>query len=113
MTVEQIPNSVDVPYYEFEIDLDGVEFKLQFQYNDRDDAWYLSVLDTDDTMLRAGIKVVNSWSLLRLWASESAPAGDIVSVSQGDLSAPPTLNQLGAEVLLQYLDEAEIAALGG
>ena len=73
----------------------------------------MTVLDTDDVVLRAGIKVVLSWSLLRLWASSDAPAGEIVSVNQGALSAPPTLNQLGAEVLLEYLDEAEIAAIGG
>lgn len=113
MAIEEIPNSTQVPYYEQEVELDGVEFKLQFQFIDRDDAWYMTVLDTDDVILRAGIKVVLSWSLLRLWAGSEAPAGEIVSVNQGALSAPPTLNQLGAEVLLEYLDEAEITAIGG
>ena len=113
MAVEEIPTSTQVPYYEQEVELDGVQFKLQFQYIDRDDAWYMTVLDTNGTLLRAGIKVVLSWSLLRLWASVDAPAGEIISVNQGEISAPPTLNQLGAEVLLEYLDEAEILAIGG
>lgn len=113
MAIEQIPTSTQVPYYVQEVELDGVEFKLQFQYVDRDDAWYMTVLDADDVLLRAGIKVVLSWSLLRLWASVDSPAGEIVSVNQGAISAPPTLNQLGAEVLLTYLDEAEVTAIGG
>ena len=113
MPIEEIPTSTQLSHYEQEVELDGVEFKLEFRFVDRDDAWYLTISDTDDVVLRAGIKVVLSWSLLRLWAGSEAPAGEIVSVNQGAIPAPPTLNQLGAEVLLEYLDEAEIAAIGG
>lgn len=112
MAIDRLPTSTTLPYYEFEVELDGVEFKLEFRFNDRDDAWYMSILDSEDTLLRAGLRVVNSWLLLRLWAEATRPDGEIASVNQGQVLAPPTLNQLGAEVVLTYLDAAEVAALG-
>lgn len=112
MAIDRLPTSTTLPYYEFEIELDGVEFKLEFRFNDRDSSWYMTIKDTDDVVLRAGIRVVLEWALLRLWAEATRPEGEIVSVNQGEVLAPPTLNQLGAEVVLTYLDSAEVAALG-
>jgi len=112
MAITRLPTSTTLPYYEFEIELDGVEFKLEFRFNGRDDSWYLTILDGEDTILRGSIRVVNSWVLLRLWAEATRPDGEIISVNQGKVLAPPTLNQLGAEVVLTYLDASEVAALG-
>jgi hypothetical protein len=112
MAIDRLPLTLDVPYYEFEVELDGVEFKMEFRFNARDDAWFMTLLDTEDTVLRAGIKIVNEWSLLRLWRDATRPAGEIVSINQGNVTEPPTLDQLGSDVLLEYLDAAEIAALG-
>lgn len=111
MTISRIPTSTVNSNYEFVVELDGAEFKLRFKYNSRDDAWYLNILDTNDVMLRAGLKVVNEWTLLRLWAEANRPRGELIAVNQGNVPAPPTLNQLGAEVVLTYLDATEIAAL--
>ena len=112
MAIDRIPTSTTLAYYELEVELDDVQFRLEFRYNDRDSAWYLTIRDAEDTLLRAGIRVVNSWDLLRLWAEDTRPDGQLVTVNQGDVPNPPTLNQLGAEVVLTYLDEDEVAALG-
>ena len=111
MAIERIPADSSAPYYEIEIELDGVEFKLEFSFNDRDDAWYMTISSTDDTLLRAGIRIVNEWVLLRLWAEATRPEGEIVSVNQGEVLDPPTLEQLGEEVVLTYLDADEIASI--
>ncbi len=111
MAIERIPNSTTLAYYEIELVLDDVEFKLTFKFNDRDDSWYMTIRDPDDVLLRAGIRVVNEWALLRLWAEATRPDGEIVSVNQGDIDTLPGLDQLGAEVLLNYLDEDELIEL--
>lgn len=108
MAVTTIPTSTTDANYIFTIPLNGSEYQLSFKYNDRDNAWYFNILDTNDVILRAGIKVVNEWPLLRLWKEEIKPAGEMIPVNQGNVAAPPTLNQLGAEVILTYLDEDEI-----
>ncbi len=111
MGIERLPVDSTAPYYEIEVEMDGVEFRLEFSFNNRDGAWYMTIRSSDETMLRAGIKIVNEWVLLRLWAEATRPAGEIVSVNQGEVLQPPTLKQLGEEVLLDYLDGAEIASL--
>ena len=111
MAIDRIPADSSFPFYEIEVELDGVEFKLEFSFNDRDDAWYMTISDSDNTLLRAGIRIVNEWVLLRLWAEATRPDGDIVSVNQGEVLEPPTLEQLGEEVLLTYLDAAEVASI--
>lgn len=112
MAIDRLPTSLTLAYYEFEIELDDIEFRLEFRYNNRDDAWYLTILDTDGVILRAGLRVVNEWNLIRLWVDDAAPDGEIITVNQGKVLAPPTLNQLGSEVVLAYLDAAEILAIG-
>ena len=77
MAITELPLEVDVPYYEFSVELDDVEFKLEFRYNDRDDSWYLTIRDSDDALLRAGIRVVNDWYLLRLWNDGNEPDGSL------------------------------------
>jgi len=113
MAVTRIPTSTTDANYVFTVELDGTEFRLRFKYNERDDAWYFSVLDAEGNILRAGLKVVNEFTLLRLWAQANRPRGELVAVNQGMVTAPPTLNQLGAEVVLTYLDASEIAAVEG
>lgn len=112
MSVFVLPTSVTSANYTFTVDLDGVEFQLSFKFNERDDAWFLTILDVNGNVLRAGLKIVNEWFLLRLWQDSTAPAGELIPVNQGEVSAPPTLKQLGEEVLLTYLDAEELAAVG-
>lgn len=112
MTISRIPTSTVNENYEFIISLDNVEFKLAFHFNSRDSAWYLTIKTLDDVVLRAGLRVVNEWALLRLWVGENRPAGEMVTVNQGELDRPPLANQLGAEVVLDYLDASEVEALG-
>ena len=111
MTVSILPTSVTLANYSFTVDLDGVEFQLAFKFNERDDAWFLTLSDVNGNILRAGLKVVNGWTLLRLWVDATAPAGDMIAVNQGEVSEPATLKQLGEEVLLTYLDAEELAAV--
>lgn len=111
MSVSLIPTSVTLAHYVFTTDLDGVSYQMSFKFNERDDAWYLTILDIDDNVLRGSIKIVNEWPILRLWQEDNAPSGQLLAVNQGDVPAPPTLKQLGEEVLLTYLDAESVAAI--
>ena len=108
--ISRIPNTPDVPYYDFEVELDGVEFKLEFRFNNRDLSWYLTVYDIEGEPLRAGLRIVNDWIITRLWKDESSPLGEIVSITQGDQSGVASLSELGRTVLLNYIDEGEFNA---
>lgn len=111
MSIDTIPVEQGLAYYEFEVELDGVQFRLEFRYVDRDDAWYLSIYDVDGIPLRMGLRVVPQWPLLQLWADENRPGGEMISLSQGGVTSTPTLDQLGSDAVLVYMDEAEVLSL--
>ncbi len=112
MAVLSIPTDTQIANYDFFITLDGVEFLLTFLFNSRDDTWIMTISDANENIIRAGMKVVNEFPLLRLWKEAVKPAGDMIAVNEGDVPAPPTINQLGADVILTYLDASELAAVG-
>jgi hypothetical protein len=96
-----------VEHYIFELPLDGIVYRLKFKYNSREDTWYFNILDVNNRLLRAGMKVVNQWELFRLWAARTGrPEGELVTVNVGAVTAPPSLNQLGREVVLTYNEGA-------
>ena len=107
----ELLTSTTFTFYTVDVDLDGVTFRLQFKFNDRDSAWYMSIFSTADVELRTGIKVVSDWTLLRLWQEiQLRPAGEMIATTQGDIARPALVDELGAEVVLTYLDEDEIEA---
>lgn len=113
MAVLQLPTSTINPFYVFEIELDGVLFRMEFKFNERDQAWYMSILDTNDNHLRSGLRVVSDWTLLRLWQElTKRPEGEIIATALGGITRPALIDELGSQVILTYLDAAEIAALG-
>lgn len=111
MAVFQLPTSTTDSFYVFEIELDGVLFRLEFKFNERDEAWYLNILDVNDNQLRSGLRVVTDWALLIRWQDiETRPAGEMIAVAQGDIARPALLTELGEQVILTYLDADEVAA---
>lgn len=106
MAILQFPVISDVEHYIFELPLDGVVYRFKFKYNARESTWYFNLLDLNNNILRAGVKVVNEWALLRIWAGAERPAGEIVTVNLGAVDNPPTLDQLGQDVVLTYSEGA-------
>ena len=96
-----------VEHYIFELPLDGIVYRFKFKYNSREETWYFNILDLNNQILRAGIKVVNEWDLFRLWALRTGrPEGELITVNLGQVPVPPSLNQLGRDVLLTYNEGA-------
>jgi len=112
MAVFELPTSVTSPFYVFQVPLDEVSFQLEFKFNERDQAWYLSILDPAGNDLRTGLRVVSDWTLLRLWAEiDKRPAGEMIAVAQGGIARPALIDELGKEIIFTYLDAAEIQAV--
>ncbi len=106
MAVFTLPLDPALAHYEFETPLDGVAYRFRLKWNARDESFNLNVLDQEGNQLRSGIKVVTDWSLLLRWVDGGRPAGDVVSVSLGDVARPARLGELGDSVVLTYVGEA-------
>lgn len=107
MATFRLPTSQTLPNYRYEVDMDGVTFRMSFKYNSRDEAWYMTILSAGGVVLRAGIKVVSEWLLLRLWQdTNNRPAGEIITINLAEEIAKPGLEQLGVDTALLYQGES-------
>lgn len=59
--------TTDAPFYTETVPLDGINYKLYFGYNQREDAWYLSIADELGNDLLNGIKLVCGIEFLGHW----------------------------------------------
>jgi len=108
MSVLRVP-TFETPFYSQTTALDGVNYRLRFKYNQREDCWYLSIGTTDGIDLVNGVKLVVGIPLLRLFPDERLPPGDLMVYSDGTSDGPPGLLELGAgkRCELWYFDRSE------
>lgn len=107
MTVYLIPTSTD-PAYTQRTKLDGVEYVLTFEWNERDARWYFSIADEDGEPIASGVKVVADWPLLRRVVDPRCPPGEIGAVDATGAGEPPGRYDLGERVKIYYYDADEL-----
>jgi len=86
------------------INLSGENFVLHFDWNSRDDHWYLSVNDSDDLPISGmvGRKLTARYPVGARSIDERRPPF-LIYVDTSTL-ADPTLNSLGLDDVLLYLE---------
>ena len=102
-----VPTSPGVHYYTQKTKLDGRDFVLRFAFNERESAWYLSILDEEETPLLLDLKLVANWPLLRHYRYDPRfPPGELMAVDLTGDGAPPGIDELGEgkRVELKYFD---------
>lgn len=108
MTVLLLPTRQDVPFYDFQIALDGAMFWLEFHWNLRDSSWRFSIFDATDTPLLVGRKVVLGIPLINRFRDPRLPAGDLSAIDTSGADVEPGFADLGARVHLLYTELADI-----
>lgn len=101
--IASLPNRTNLVNYRFRVALSGVVFGFRFYFNRRDQHWYFDMTDAAGVLLRAGMKVVADFPLLRQWTQQNRPDGELSSIAATDTD--PGLEDLGALALLVYDDE--------
>ncbi|MBK6532609.1 MAG: hypothetical protein IPN17_28235 [Deltaproteobacteria bacterium] len=89
--------------------LDGVNFVLTFDWNQRMGRWALSLADSRGVAIRSGMILNVDVPLLRGVVDTRRPRGELVVMDAsgvGDLD--PGFSDLGSRFLLLYLDAAEL-----
>lgn len=103
MSTVIIPTTGDLGNYDEQVEIGGAVFGLQFRYNAREACWYLNLLDVNGTILRAGVKLVPNWPLLRLMVDLTRPEGELVALDSRAVSLPPALADLSTLVQLAFV----------
>jgi hypothetical protein len=105
-----LPTRPSAPDHSFEIELDGVLFRLTFLWNSRGEFWSMSIADVNGVQLLDGRRVVVGFPLLARFRDPRLPAGELTAVDIGGTQADPGLDDLGARVRLIYFPLDELPA---
>lgn len=107
-----IPCRPDLTNYDMQIVLDNVSYTLEFQWNFREESWYMRVLTEAGDEIQSNIKVVVEWSLGARCVDARWPKGQFVAVDTTLTATNPGIADLGDRVQLWYFTYAEVVAAG-
>ena len=108
MAVRIIGLSNADPYFTKVVALDGVDFILEFQWNEREGRHYCAIKDAAGTEIVGATKVVVEIPWLAHEVSESMPAGQLWFIDMTGAGVDPGLLDLGRRVQLKYVEEANV-----
>lgn len=103
-----MPTRTDAPHYDFQVDLEGTTFKLEFRWNTRAEGWFFRLLDVDDNQILGFERVVLDFPLTSRYRFEALPPGEFFAVDTTASQVEPGLDELGGRVLLLYYPAAEL-----
>jgi hypothetical protein len=106
----ELPTESDNPRYSFSIELDGSEFKVRLEWNDRASAWFLDLSDGAGALLVSSRRVTVGFPLLSRFRIAVMPLGDLSAIDTSGLGVDPGYSDLGARVRLVYTPVAELPA---
>ena len=101
------------PRYDVRVDLDGVEFVLEFQYLERSDRWLMHLYTSAGEPIKLGMSCLLSVRLLAGCTHEGRPVGELVFMDSAQSGVEAGLADFGTRVNLLYLSDAEVAELYG
>lgn len=109
MAILSIPVLQNTPHWRQRVALDGSDYLLDFFWNARGGAWYMSLFAADETPLVQGLRLVVNRPLLRRFrATPGLPPGEfLVYDGTGKLDAPG-YNDLGPTTPLVYFEASEL-----
>ena len=106
MLAIQVPE--DTPFWSQRVTLDGREYLLRGEWNQRAGFWYLGVSDAEEDPIVAPRKAVADWDLLKGVTDSRRPPGALVCVDFSGAGADPGFRDFTGRVALVYFTEAEV-----
>ena len=96
------------PLYQERVRLEDRDFIFRFDWNNREQRYYISIFDQDETPLLLGAKAVANWDLLsRNGFDLRLPPGALIPLDLETGGVPPTLTDFGVRVRLFYYTSDE------
>lgn len=113
MSILQIDNDPSLTYYDEIVQLESLEYLLEFSWSDRESAWYCNIYDQDENQLAMGIKLLLNVDLLRRFTDSRLPHGKLICIDSGGTNADiAKSSDLGDRVLLMYVTSDDTSLTG-
>lgn len=110
MAIRVINTPQNIPFFTQRTTLDGREYLLTFDWNQREQKWYLSIADQDEVPIVSSIKLVANFPLTHLLVDSRSPPGELFAMDTSGNGLDPLLSDLGTRVLLLYMDAEDLVA---
>jgi hypothetical protein len=103
-----VPVFPSTPLYQERVRLEGRDYILLFDWNNREQRYYLSIFDQDGVPLLLGVKVVSNWGMLgKHHFNPALPPGELIPMDLESGGEPPTFDDFGTRVRLFYYESDE------
>lgn len=103
MTLYDLPVQTTLANFSFQTDMDGKTYGLQFTWNERFGAWFMSLFDVNGNPLVCGVRVVVDFPLAHRGTNPALPPGIIIAQDTTGAHQDPGLNDLGTRCIVQYV----------
>ena len=103
-----IPLEPSSPNYRVGVTLAGEQFILDVRWNTRESAWYLDVLQEDETPIRQGLKITLGLPIGGHVADAAWPGGYFYALDTERTGVDAGLDDMGERVQLYWFDSSEI-----
>ena len=102
-----LPVRSDFPAYQFQVDLEGQIYTLDFGFNTRGGLWYMSIFSSDgETLLIGDIPILINIPLADQYIDKRLPLGRFIAIDETGNNQNPTIDNFGTDIKLLY-QEAE------
>lgn len=97
-------------HYEIEETLEGDTFRMSFDWNSRDERWYITLRDADGVLVPGfvGVRLAIGSIVGRYNRPDNRPKGELYVYSAGTVEAGLTELGAGQKVELIYFTEEEV-----
>lgn len=89
--------------------LDGDDFIFNVHWNARDAAWYMDILNPDEDVLYAGVKIVLGAFLGFRSIHEDMPDGVFYAIDTSQSNVDAGYDDLGARIKVLFLTNSDVA----
>lgn len=105
-----LPIRSDFKAYDFQIDLEGVIYTLDFGFNTRAGRWYMSIYDqAKENLLIGDIPVLINMPLHDQYIDVELPPGRFIALNETGSNEEAGINNFGSEVKLFYQESGDVA----
>lgn len=100
--LQEVPTTVSVDSYKQRTALDGVEYEIWVQWNERVGVWFFSLYYTDGTPIIEGKALVLYQDLLLTVVDPRRPPGSLVLLPIEDTYLEPKKEEVGPQYVFTY-----------
>lgn len=95
----------------FQIALEGVVYRMAFKWNHLYEFYTMDILTFEGSAIVTGVKLVINYPLINRYGNPLLPPGELIAVDTTGKLDRIGFDNLGEEVKLIYIPEAELDAI--